>query len=74
MNGCIGSENLTCSYFRTRLAPSPIHAIILTHNHNPFRDSLRSSQYALITQMVDFGGVDLTKVVLNTEAHPMRIG
>jgi len=44
MNGCISSENITRSYFRTRLASCPTSAIILIHNPDPFRDSLRSSQ------------------------------
>ncbi|GMH79873.1 hypothetical protein TrST_g10331 [Triparma strigata] len=31
-------------------------------------------KYAYITQAQDFSGIDLTKYVLNTEAHPMKIG
>ena len=45
MNGSIGSENLTRSYFRTRRTPSPTDAIIIIHHPNAFRDSLRSLQY-----------------------------
>jgi hypothetical protein len=45
MNGCISSENLTRSYFRTKHTPSPTTAIILSRHPNPFRDSLRSSQH-----------------------------
>jgi len=45
MNGSIGSKNLTRSHFSTRLALSPTDAIIIIHHPNPFRDSLRSSQF-----------------------------
>ena len=38
-------QNCARSYLRTRRPPSPTTAIILTHHPNPFRASLRSSQY-----------------------------
>ena len=52
INGCISSEYLTCSHFRTRLISCPTTAIILTHNPDPFRDSLRSSQS--VTHLLDY--------------------
>ena len=45
MNGSVGSEHLARSYFRTRRAPSPTIAAIVVPHPNPFRDSLRSSQW-----------------------------
>ena len=43
-----GSESRAGSYFYRRRATSGITAIIRVSNHNPFRDSLRSSQLKLI--------------------------
>jgi len=47
-NAISSHENRVSLYFRTRHASSVIKAITLTHNPNPFRDSLRSSQTRLV--------------------------
>jgi len=54
------------SYFRTKYASSVTNAITLTHNLNPFRDSLRSLQNT-VNEIEDVGGEITTQLQSNRE-------